>query len=74
MTPAEISRRFDPHKPATLDQNVNLDMVTLHFKSLVEYLCKLMPESRERSLAITKLEAANYWAKAAIVRPPTEKK
>ena len=35
---------------------------------LAEYLIKCCPDSRELSLAITKLEEAVFWANAAIAR------
>ncbi len=35
---------------------------------LAQYVLALTPESREQSLAVTKLEEAMMWANAAIAR------
>lgn len=37
-------------------------------KSLAQHFLKECPPSRERALAITKLEEAMFWANAAIAR------
>lgn len=37
-------------------------------KELAYMLCRLVPDSRERSLAITKLEECVMWANAGIAR------
>jgi len=37
-------------------------------KIFAQELCRFCPDSRERSLALTKLEEAVSWANAAIAR------
>lgn len=63
----EIEKRFTYHPPKdgqaakyTLLRNQARD-----FACLINYNC---PPSRERSIAITKLEEAIMWANAAIAR------
>ena len=42
-------------------------------KAMARTILKLTPQSRERSLALTKLEEAVMWANAAIARNETDK-
>ena len=52
-----IKRRFEAGKKITIS-NIFTDM---H-----EYLEEYLPEGRERSLALTRLEESRMWAKEAI--------
>lgn len=62
----EIHHRFKFHDP-------NQDSARLHdvyreaYTSLANFL-EHLPESRERELALTKLEESGFWANAAIAR------
>ena len=63
----DIERRFTYHPPKE-GQPVKYEALRTAFKDLaylVEHYC---PDSRERSLAVTKLEEAVMWANAAIAR------
>jgi hypothetical protein len=65
--PAEIARRFVYHPPneATRDLHDRVRELDLeHATTLVG----MLPPSRERSLAVTALEEAGFWAHAAIAR------
>lgn len=67
MSPEDIENRFKYHAPDS-------DDVILHSKirsdcwALASELNDFLPEGREKSLAITKLEEAMYWANASIAR------
>lgn len=63
----QIENAFTYHRPTTADVML-LDSVRTQAKDLALALDTLCPNSREKSLAITKLEEAVMWANAAIVR------
>ena len=61
--------RFTYHPPkAELNQAERYTGIRDKGKILALYLLEQCPESRELSLAITKLEEAVMWANAAIAR------
>jgi hypothetical protein len=67
MDPAVIARNFTYHPPAG-DQPrryQRLRELGHHVAMVINDEC---PESREKSLALTKLEEAVMWANAAIAR------
>lgn len=67
MDQAEIEKRFSHHPPH--NEKVALHEATrdLHRK-MAEHLNRLLPESREKSLAFTALEESLMWANACIAR------
>lgn len=68
MNRAEVDRLFDHHPPDEAAALVH-EGVRDAFKILAITLSNL-PSSRERSLCMTKLEEASFWAHAAVARPP----
>lgn len=64
---ADIERRFSFHagNEKTIPQH---EEVRGACKDLAHLLSFLLPEGREKSLAITKLEEAMFWSNAAIAR------
>jgi len=67
MDAKDIESRFR-HHPLKVGQSTKYDNIrdTAHrLATLINYYC---PESREKSLAVTKLEEAVMWANAAIAR------
>ncbi|GAB4287300.1 MAG: hypothetical protein Kow0098_03640 [Ignavibacteriaceae bacterium] len=64
---AELDKRFDYHAPAP-GQPEKYITVRATLKETAQIIVSACPESRERSIAITKLEEAMYWANAAIAR------
>lgn len=63
----DILNRFKFH-PATETTGPQHDQVRTMCLDVAQDLTALLPESREKSLAITKLEEAMMWANAAIAR------
>lgn len=71
-----IAHRFINHPPADAHVAEQLDTVTAHVLPVALFFDEALPGGREASLAMTHLEQASMWAKAAIarnqdrVRPP----
>jgi hypothetical protein len=67
MDNKEIMKRFTYHAPKG-DQAERYSQIRDNGRKFARLIDKLCPESREKSLAITKLEEAVMWANAAIAR------
>ena len=67
MITDDINNRFDYHRP---DQRLQAEHQGIRnaLKANATFLNDVLPEGREKSLAITKLEEAMFWANAAIAR------
>ena len=63
----DIENNFTYHAP-TPDQTVKYKSIRNHARFLATMIDELCPESREKSLAMTKLEEAVMWTNAAIAR------
>jgi len=63
----DIENNFTYHAPkdSQIERYTQIRRAGLQMANLFEVCC---PESRERSLAMTKLEEAVMWANAAIAR------
>ncbi len=66
-TEEQIKKAFTYHTPKG-DQPERYSMIRDLARGLASLICRNAPESRERSLAMTKLEEAVMWANAAIAR------
>ena len=64
---AEIDRRFDYHAPDGPKRIMHEDVRTSVKHVAVDFVA-MLPEGREKSLALTALEEALFWANAAIAR------
>ncbi len=64
----DIIKRFTNHPPATSEVAALFDEVTRRMIELGEWLDTNLPDSREKSLVITKLEETSFWTKACIAR------
>ncbi len=62
-----LDNNFDHHSPKDL-QGERYTEIRAHCKHLAKFLHFECPPSRERSVAITKLEEVMFWANAAIAR------
>jgi hypothetical protein len=67
MDAAELETRFTYHPP-TADQPEKYTTLRDHAHTIAKLIVVLTPESREQSLALTKLEESVFWANAAIAR------
>lgn len=67
ITNEEVEYRFTNHPPIE-DTGLTLNELTELFVNLGRRLVSLLPESREASLAHTKLEECSMWSKAAVAR------
>jgi hypothetical protein len=67
---AEIDHRFDYAQPTPVTQPQHVHN-RAEYKRLAETLARTLPESREKSLAVTALEESLMWANAAIARNAT---
>jgi len=62
-----IENNFTYHAPKG-DQPERYSFLRSMFKQMEAIMCRVCPESRELSIALTKLEEASMWANAAIAR------
>ena len=67
MTPTDITKRFTYHAPKG-DQPARYELIRDKARELAELMNGSCPESREKSLAMTRLEEAVMWANASIAR------
>ena len=66
----DLERRFNHHPPATPGRADLHEAVRMICKSVAYGLSEMVPDGREKSLALTKLEEVMFWANAAIARAP----
>jgi hypothetical protein len=64
---ADIEHRLTNHAPVGAT-GVVLDALTAMFIDVGHKLIEALPEGREKSLALTKLEELSMWSKAAVAR------
>lgn len=67
MTNEELESRFTYHAPKE-GQQERYERIRHKAKMLAAYINEYCPESRELSLAMTKLEECVMWANASIAR------
>lgn len=67
MTNDEIVKNFSYHAPKEA-QSVMYEAIRNKALLLAAYINEHCPDSREKSLAITRLEEAVMWANASIAR------
>ena len=63
----QIYSAFTYHPPKE-DQNDRYDTLRMFARQYAFKIDELCPDSREKSLALTKLEEASMWANASIAR------
>jgi hypothetical protein len=63
----DLKNRFIYHAPKD-DQPERYETIRAEGYVLAKFIDDLAPESREKSLALTKVEEAVMWANAAIAR------
>jgi hypothetical protein len=69
---AEIVHRFGYH-PANTDARIEAhEDIRALFCGVALEIDRLMPDSREKSVVMTKIEEAMFWGNAGIAREVTE--
>lgn len=68
MHPADIEHRFAYHAPTSPIRASEHASVRESCSMLAGLLNDIVPEGREKALALTKLEEVMFWANAAIAR------
>lgn len=71
MHPDDIANRFDYHRPDAT-RVAQHEQVRAAARVLADAINELVPEGREKSTAVTKVEEAMFWANAGIARAPKE--
>lgn len=69
MNNGEVDRIFDTHPPKSDEEALAHEQVRSAFKAIAITMSNL-PAGRERSIVLTKLEEASFFAHAAIGRGP----
>jgi len=67
MNQQDIDNRFTYHAPKPGQPAIYEDIRSV-VKTVAQFVDKACPDGREKSLAITHLEEAVFWANAAIAR------
>jgi hypothetical protein len=68
MSPEDIGHRFAFHAASRQEKRNEHASARQSCWQLADQLNELLPEGREKALAITKLEEVMFWANAAIAR------
>lgn len=69
MDSAELAHRFKYHAPDDV-KKARHEKIRSHLGLIADVLNEELPDGREKSTAITKLEETMFWSNAAIARNP----
>ncbi len=67
-----LRHRLTNHPPVNEETGVQLDAVTSTCIAVGDFIIDTVPECREQSLALTRLEEMSMWMKAGIARNQPE--
>jgi len=68
IDPSDLANRFTYHPPVSDAQARKYTLIRSEAHDLAAFINKEVPDGREKSLAITHIEEAVFWANAAIAR------
>ncbi|WP_435834906.1 Acb2/Tad1 domain-containing protein [Streptomyces antibioticus] len=68
MDPEDIQHRFAFHAATTQEKRDAHSSIRQACRRLADHINESCPEGREKSLAITHVEEAMFWANAALAR------
>jgi hypothetical protein len=68
MEHADLTNRFAYHPATTADRQQDHERIRYVCLLAAQHIDRLVPEGREKSLAVTKLEEAMMWANAGLAR------
>jgi hypothetical protein len=68
MQTTDIENRFAFHAATDQEKRDDHTSVRAHCRELADFLNELLPEGREKSTAITKLEEVMFWGNASLAR------
>lgn len=68
LSPEEMARRFEHHAPPDAERVKAHEDLRMACTILAGIVDRDVPDGREKSLALTKIEEAMFWANAAIAR------
>lgn len=71
MDKADLESRFNHHPPSPEKAAAHAE-IRGRCLNLANDINQALPESREKSLAITNLEQVMFWANAALARTPAK--
>lgn len=72
MDSGDLANRFRYHPPVTATRQQDHERVRELCWDLANQLNAMLPEGREKAVAVTNLEQVMFWANAAIARQPQE--
>lgn len=69
IDPKDLENRFTYHS-STAEQTQKYELIRSIAHSYSTVLNEMVPDGREKALALTKLEELVFWANAAVARNP----
>lgn len=68
MNVDDLDNRFEYHPPLTEDRRLAHETVRHMCRELAHHVDEVVPDGREKALAVTKIEEVMFWANAGLAR------